>query len=145
MPFSKLRPNPIWTEFKIFENMSVSNSLSNFIRKTLNPNYPWVFSKQFILGRGKGGVIITPIKIHHFNGSCTFCFYSGLDMYIKGYKNQFLSVKLHHVPLVFYIWVGGHCTWKCVQMFFLRIKDKAECCKGTGRVEISTSTCQPGC
>ena len=27
---------------------------------------------------------------------------------------------------------GGHLTWKYVQMFILRIKDRAECVKGTG-------------
>ena len=47
-------------------------------------------------------------------------------------KNQFFSVKLHHRPMVFYFWVGGHRTLKCAQMFLLRIKDRAKCCKGKG-------------
>ena len=52
-------------------NVSTSNA------KEPIPNYPGVFSKQFI----PGGVIITPLKIHHIN---EFCFYRGLDMYLKG-------------------------------------------------------------
>ena len=47
-------------------------------------------------------------------------------------RNQFFCVQLNHLPSVFYFRVGGHFTWKCVQMFLLRIKNRAECCKGTG-------------
>ena len=50
----------------------------------LNPNYPGVFSKQFILGGAQLSSTLNPLKIQHFNGFWKFCFYSGLDMYIKG-------------------------------------------------------------
>ena len=39
--------------------------VSLFDHYTINPNYPEVFSKQFIPG---GGVIIIPLEIDNFNG-----------------------------------------------------------------------------
>ena len=52
----------------------VKNPTSKQPRVNLNPNYPGLFSKQFIPG---GGIIITRPKIHTFSGVYKFCFYRG--------------------------------------------------------------------
>ena len=60
----------------------------------INPNYPEVFLKQFILG---GGAIIIPPKIDHFNGFCKFCFFRGLGIY-RGRIQNLRSLAFKLVP-----------------------------------------------
>ena len=45
---------------------------------------PGYFQNNLSRGGAQLSSPLNPLKIQHFNGFCKFCFYRGLDMYIKG-------------------------------------------------------------
>ena len=65
------------------ESPNYSHQDSHKGGQCFNPNYPGVFSKQFIPRGAQLSSPLNPPKIQHFNGYFKF-FYRGLDMYIKG-------------------------------------------------------------